>query len=438
MGPFNLPSAELVWQQVNRDNPQLPYPVNGKNVVLLQGPFTTGLGDTGRNTRIIVNGQGAQYSGKTTLWYDRIALGSLFGGWRVPVTIPYHATTLREIIASVSEACGVLLTADDLNTPDMNIGAVTVNTANLNIAVKAECPAYTGVLPIVWTREPPSLVDLYADTETTAWELPDIYTTVYQLDWTPYTSQLTALATNAGLTRNSAGVINFVGALAAWSGIPFTIGTAPNDDPYDLYGYIASRDTNPGINPEMRGEFNGCLKLTPPAALLNMRRPLYLHYSRKDSKVYLAQEADLQRYANAKGIETPSFTGPVVANTGKPVLARTPLAVAADTLLGTPYGSYMLGNVYWPRLMQHAYPTQALYEAAAAKNLLTMALCTLVTFASTTVPGLARNGYTSLAATSTQGWKLTQFVYYDSDAGGYKTYDPFSKTAPVNWYPPYV
>lgn len=436
---YRKPASQLVWDQINRDNPNLPYPVNANNVAILQGPLTTGL-QGGRNTRLIINGlPNSSYTGKATVFYDRLNLGIYFRSLRPNVTVPYRATMLKEIVNEVSEATGLKLTVEDFAAPDTVFGAINTTTGSVNIAIATTCPAFTGVVPIQFVRQKPSFVDLYPDTATTAWESPDIYSTVYQLDWTPYGTQMVGVPMGVALSKNSSGMPAFLAALRNWSGIPFTIGSTVNDDPYDLFGYVATRDNNPGVNPEMRGEFNVCIKLTPPAVLLNLRRPFYLHITRKDGKLYLTQEADLLRYAKLAGITTDVTSGPGAGNANKLLLVKTPPTVAANVMLGTPYGGYMMGNIPWTRMMQHAYPTQAMYNLNAAANRMVLTQSNYVTWTFTAqTTGILRNGYQSLDASSTAALTCVQFVYYDTDAAGYKFYNPFSKTAPANWYPPFV
>lgn len=266
---YNKPVMQLVWDQINRDNPQLKKPLNATNVALLQGPLTNALRD-GRNSRIVVNGlQGGGYSGKMDIYYDRLNLSQYFKGVSVPVKVPYRATTYRDNIDRISAACGLVLTADDLTYPDSQFAMITVATGDRTVAIKSDNPAFTGYIPISFIREEPSFADLYHITETGAWEPMDVYSTVYRLDWSMYTQQIINIPMGTPLRLNSNSYMTqFIAALSAWSGIPFTIGNAATDNPYDLYGYVATRNNNPGLDPDMRGGYNYCVKLTPPEVVV--------------------------------------------------------------------------------------------------------------------------------------------------------------------------
>ncbi|ECB4558248.1 hypothetical protein EXP36_00965 [Salmonella enterica subsp. enterica serovar Weltevreden] len=137
---YNKPVMQLVWDQINRDNPQLKKPLNATNVALLQGPLTNALRD-GRNSRIVVNGlQGGGYSGKMDIYYDRLNLSQYFKGVSVPVKVPYRATSYRDIIDRISAACGLVLTADDLTYPDSQFAMITVATGDRTVAIKSDNP----------------------------------------------------------------------------------------------------------------------------------------------------------------------------------------------------------------------------------------------------------------------------------------------------------
>lgn len=434
---YNKPVMQLVWDQINRDNPQLKKPLNATNVALLQGPLTNALRD-GRNSRIVVNGlQGGGYSGKMDIYYDRLNLSQYFKGVSVPVKVPYRATSYRDIIDRISAACGLVLTADDLTYPDSQFAMITVATGDRTVAIKSDNPAFTGYIPISFIREEPSFADLYHITETGAWEPMDVYSTVYRLDWSMYTQQIINIPMGTPLRLNSNSYMTqFIAALSAWSGIPFTIGNAATDNPYDLYGYVATRNNNPGLDPDMRGEYNYCVKLTPPEDMGNLRRPFFLHFGPKNNVAYLAQEEDVERYARYMSFrETSPNSMSVTLYQNEYVLTRAESPETADDLTGSPYGTrYCTGSIR--RLMQHAFPTEEMFqESIANRRRVLYHTAYTTTTSAITYQGLYRNGYQSKQMTSLYSNYCNYFIYYDPSKGGYMVYSPYSKTAPVPWYP---
>lgn len=438
---YNKPANQLVWDQINRDNPQLKKPLNATNVALLQGPLTTNL-KGGRNTRVVVSAiQGGGYNGKMDIYYDRLILGYYFVGMRLPVRVPYSATLYRDIVQQISEASGLQITVEDLQFPDSQFAAQTVVTGDRQLTLKTTNPAFSGGIPFTFTREEPSFADLYPITQTGAWELPDVYSTVYRLDWSNYAQQIVNIPMGSALKAGANGYVSeFISALSAWSGYPFTIGGAPNDNPYDLYGYVATRDNNPGVNPEMRGEYNYCVKLTPPADMGNLRRPFFLHFGPKNNVAYLAQAEDLERWARYKGYTEPvkKDNDPVTADYGVPRLLYTTTPKASDRMYGSPYASrFEAAN--WTRILQHAYPTQAAYDTALAATLPVVITVHYETYAGNfSFPARMRNGYTSFNTASPSTRYSTQFIYYDPTKGGYMSYSPTGNSTPVAWYPPYA
>lgn len=438
MALYSKRAFGLICEQVNRDNPQLAVPVSERNITLLQGPFSTAM-EKGRNTRVVVNGipEGG-YSGKQTLYYDRLNLTQLFKGMVIPVAVPFRAQRYREIVTQLSEACGLSLSVEDLGYPDSVFDAANLATGQRTVQIHANSAAFAGSITINFTRDNPLLTDLYQVTETSAWESPDIYTRVYQLDWTPY-MQSTLLYLPLGTPIYSginSYIANCVKALRAWTGIPFTLSSAMNDSPYELFGYVVTRENNPGLDLDMRGEFAICFKFTPPAAYGMLRQPFFLHMSRKDNTKYLTQEEDLRRYVNWMGFLPNSKTDLHADDCNRYVFMEALAPIGSDVMYGSPYKNRMaMGKL--SRMIQHAYPTQADWESAlAAKRPVLFIMGNQIYSSSTMRSGLNRNGYQSLGLNDVRSFWCTEFIYYDVAKKGYMTWNPDSATTPVAWYPP--
>lgn len=435
---YNKPATQLVWDQINRDNPQLKKPLNATNVALLQGPLTTNL-QGGRNTRVVVSGiQGGGYNGKMDIYYDRLILGYYFVGTRLPVRVPYSATLYRDIVQQISEASGLQITVEDLQFPDSQFAAQTVVTGDRQLTLKTTNLAFSGGIPFTFTREEPSFADLYPITQTGAWELPDVYSTVYRLDWSNYAQQIFNIPMRSALKAGANSYVSaFISALSAWSGYPFTIGGAPNDNPYDLYRYVATRDNNPGVNPEMRGEFNICVKLTPPEDMGNLRRPIYLHMSPKNNVKYMSQVEDLQRYMKYMGIP---LTTDMTARLDSPGAYSAMVPVEGiSSMYGTPYANRFGDTSHRSRVIQHAFPNATLWRAAIADKTPIMMYTARASYSSVQyLPAVDRNGYLSVSLSNWSSVGCNNFIYYDATQGGYMSWNPGANSTPVAWYPPYV
>ena len=100
-------------------------------------------------------------------------------------------------------------------------------------------------------------------------------------------------------------------------------------------------------------------------------------------------------------------------------------ASVSGTMWGTPYGNKMTWDSSFCRVIQHCFPTQALYNDFIA-NTTNRVVC-LVRSATATGTGyvsLTRNGYTSSSYTSFTGCTITQFIYFDPNTSRVMTYNP--------------
>lgn len=154
MGLYSKTSFDLLCEQVNRDNPELEVPFSRSTVVLLQGPLTTNLGSSGRNTRAIFNGiQGSGIVGKKEMFYDRTDIGRIYGPTKFIASAPADAATVKDMLPSLNSQLGLQLVVDDLANPDTALGAGTT-IGSFVLTISAKSVAYTGSLTINWKRAP--------------------------------------------------------------------------------------------------------------------------------------------------------------------------------------------------------------------------------------------------------------------------------------------
>lgn len=154
MGLYDRDSLGLLCRLIMRDNPQLPVPLDPTKVMVLSGPFISGLGTSGRNARITLNGRtGSGIVGKKEFFYDRINIGALFNGITVVFMAAGSAKTYADLLPALNEQYGIKLQATDLANGTTKLPqAYTPTKVTLNIA--STSVAYTGSLSVTWTRTP--------------------------------------------------------------------------------------------------------------------------------------------------------------------------------------------------------------------------------------------------------------------------------------------
>ncbi|QVW28665.1 putative virion structural protein [Erwinia phage pEa_SNUABM_8] len=141
---YSKAALELVYDQVNRDNPQLPVKLSPTIAALTSGPSVSST--NGRNTRAVFTGfPGSGVQGNVTLYYDRVNLATLFNF--VPlVYLPSTVTTYRDALPLLNVALGLALTAGDITTPDATLAKSSGVPQNGKITIVTSCPAFAGSL----------------------------------------------------------------------------------------------------------------------------------------------------------------------------------------------------------------------------------------------------------------------------------------------------
>ncbi|ANZ48733.1 virion structural protein [Erwinia phage vB_EamM_ChrisDB] len=160
MGLYSKTSLDMLCQLIKRDNPQFTNPLDAQSIMVLSGPLTSGLGASGRNARITLNGRtGTGIVQKKEFFYDRINIGTLFNGITVVFDAAGSSKTIADLLPALNEQYGLSLEATDLSngTTALSYGyepsQVTLNIAGTSVA-------YTGSLTVTWSRKP---VGIYPD-----------------------------------------------------------------------------------------------------------------------------------------------------------------------------------------------------------------------------------------------------------------------------------
>lgn len=147
---YSKEALQQVYDQVNRDNPNLPLTLTPAIAALTKGPISKT--ENGRNTQVDFTGYpGSGVQGKVTLYYDRINLTQLFS-FRPKVYLPLSVTTLRAAIPYLIDGLGIMLVPEDFPQPDLALRVTPFDTS-VNFTIAPTSPAYTGQLQIIYTSE---------------------------------------------------------------------------------------------------------------------------------------------------------------------------------------------------------------------------------------------------------------------------------------------
>lgn len=170
-GFYQKPSVELIYDLINRDNPDLPYKVSADNFEVYGLPqVMVPANNNNRNTRIVMRGiPGKGYRGLVTFNYNRIDFAQLFKDIDVTVT-HYTANTFALILPTFNAVYGLALTAAEMANPSWSIGTntTTVTVTTAGVASTTSSLAFIGTIPkFVWLRGGKTLDTIITKTETT-------------------------------------------------------------------------------------------------------------------------------------------------------------------------------------------------------------------------------------------------------------------------------
>ncbi|QXO09593.1 hypothetical protein pEaSNUABM11_00169 [Erwinia phage pEa_SNUABM_11] len=142
MSFYSKAALQLIYDQVNRDNPGLPVPLSASNAALSKTPVAVNTTTYGRNTRVEFTAfPGSGLQGSITLYYDRVSLSKLYS--LIPtVYLSATVTTQQAALTALNDALGLSLTADDLSTPTAAIAAPSTGLQAATFVIKTTSPAY--------------------------------------------------------------------------------------------------------------------------------------------------------------------------------------------------------------------------------------------------------------------------------------------------------
>ncbi|EIT8858666.1 hypothetical protein L3Q90_002575 [Salmonella enterica subsp. enterica serovar Enteritidis] len=228
---YAKPSNELVFDLINRDNPNLPIKASPANCYVekvTQVPVNAA--SNNRNTSARLRGiQGSGFRDAITVYYDRVNLARLLP-WGPSVQaqfVTFDAPNLHSAFSVLLDTYGVNFSAIDIQNYSL-AGANTPNYTNTqNIVALSTSPAYIGSATLRYNRGLPVLDTSVKSDVLNAIQEPispslgkkciDLLT--YGIDFTAYKNLLTVDASGlpqwAGLRKvlDDLGIPNYAGPL---------------------------------------------------------------------------------------------------------------------------------------------------------------------------------------------------------------------------------
>jgi hypothetical protein len=162
-GFYQKPSLDLLYDLINKDNPDLPFPATPETLKLHQGPFVVDPAtNRGRNTRVVFTAvAGGGYRGLVTLYYNRIDLGNLFKD--VPVSIThYTATTIVALLPMFNSVYGMALSQNEVTNNSWSNNANNIQQKVVfQIRDTTASLAFIGRIPdFTWIRGEPDVATI--------------------------------------------------------------------------------------------------------------------------------------------------------------------------------------------------------------------------------------------------------------------------------------
>ncbi|QVW28664.1 hypothetical protein pEaSNUABM8_00167 [Erwinia phage pEa_SNUABM_8] len=158
---YAKPSNELVFDLINRDNPNLPIKVDASNCYVEK--ITTvpvNAASNNRNTSARLRGvQGSGFRDAITVYYDRVNLSRLMP-WGTAVQtqfVTFDAPTLHAAFAVLLDTYGINFAAIDITNYALSGVSSPNYTSTVNISALGTSPAYVGSTAARYSRGLPVL-----------------------------------------------------------------------------------------------------------------------------------------------------------------------------------------------------------------------------------------------------------------------------------------
>lgn len=274
-------SKDLVLDLINRDNPDLEYPLDHENCIL-GIPIVLSAAESVefRNTVITVTYVGEpadKYLGPVRLYYRRLTGKELFPGGNV-IFDHYRASgniSKEEYIDQINFKYGLALTDADIST-----GAISNSNTTGNISLASDCLAFVG--NFAYSRIQPLIpIDVKVPSLLEDWLVVqpegeyDYTPVLHGVDFTPFDH----LIVGAGNTfQNSQYSAPLIEVMKSYSNIEFGHGT---DRPLDAANiratvYVGYSEAIPMMNTE----YSRVMVIAPANANSWLKGSIYLHFDK--------------------------------------------------------------------------------------------------------------------------------------------------------------
>lgn len=278
---YKKETKDLVLDLINRDNPQLEYPLDHDNCII-GVPVPLAVADMVgfRNTSVMVTykGEPAQkYVGPVRLYYRRLTGAELFPGGRIVIDHyrPSGNIPKQEYIDLINDKYGL-----ELRTSDISTGDISNNIATGNIAVTAGCLAFVGNFPF---RRIQALIPINVPVPEVVnnW-LPsqplgglDYTSVLYGVDFTPFDH----LIEGAGNTfQNLEYSLPLMEVMSSYANVKFGPGSDKVMDSTTMRATIYERFSSNDIY--TNNNYQKVMIITPSNANSWLKGSIYLHFDK--------------------------------------------------------------------------------------------------------------------------------------------------------------
>lgn len=286
---YRKPTIELVVDLINRDNPDLPFPIVA-NECFLGTPVAWSAAGNFRNTEINVTPRpNSPYIGGFKVRYRRLLISSLIPDGRVTHDEWYLNTggiPIADFLAIFNKRTGMSLTPKDVAQTVMAIYPQSPTTGSA-MAMAATNLAFTGTVMNYGVPRYPT--DIHVPAVTTGlfhWDGvprneadPLRRYTTYGHDFSAFSEYLETWNTGSPktLAATDLDLLNLIEYLATITGLPFDLG--PETTPYGLLSAFGLRYVLPSTAGFFNSDdFNRCVLIYRSSKLTNVPDVLYLHY----------------------------------------------------------------------------------------------------------------------------------------------------------------
>jgi hypothetical protein len=286
---YKKPCNELVADLINRDNPNLPFPIKA-NECFFGTPTAWSAAGNFRNTEInITPRSNSPYIGGFKVRYRRLALTSLLPDNAMVWFDEWYLTQViltSDFLAALNKRTGLSLVQAD-TTAGASFQAYGNTTSRSYLTMHANNPAFTGTITCGFVQKFPT--DLHvpaAPAMLVHWDGvprneadPLRRYTTYGHNFSAFSDYLETWSTSSAktLSPTDLDLLNLIDYIATITGQPFDLGA--ESTPGGMLSAFGLRYVLPNASGYFNSDdYNRCVLLYRSSKLTNMPDVLYLHY----------------------------------------------------------------------------------------------------------------------------------------------------------------